>query len=80
MNSFELNYMNTFDRRKSLLFSLYYKVTYDLIATQSLPPAYNDSLHIEQYSTTYSNADYGYSEGAEITLQNSPTKLVRCYL
>lgn len=73
-NSFELNYMNTFDRRNSLLFSLYYKITYDIIAIQSSAPIYDTALKAEQYINTYANANYGYSEGAEITMQNSPTQ------
>ncbi len=71
-NSFELNYINTFDKRNSLLFSLYYKITYDLITIQSRPSVYNDTLKSYQYINTYENANYGYSEGGEITLQNSP--------
>ena len=70
-NSFELNYMNSFDRRNSLLFSLYYKITYDLIATQSSAPIYDTAFKADQYINTYANANYGYSEGAEITSQNS---------
>jgi hypothetical protein len=66
--------MNTFDKRNSLLFSVYYKITYDLVAIQSSPAQYDSALKTEQYINTYSNANYGYSEGAEITSQNSPTR------
>ncbi len=72
-NSFELNYMNTFDKRNSLLLSAYYKITYDLIANQQSAPKYDSALKIDQYINSYANANYGYSEGAEITSQNSPT-------
>jgi outer membrane receptor for ferrienterochelin and colicin len=71
-NSFELNYMHTFDKRSSLLVSAYYKQTEDVITSQSLPPTYNDTLHAEEYKNTYANANYSYSEGAEVTLQVSP--------
>lgn len=73
-NSFELNYMTTFDKRNSLLISAYYKITYDLIANQQSAPKYDTALKVYQYVNTYANANYGYSEGAEFTSQNSPTQ------
>jgi hypothetical protein len=80
-NSFELNYMHTFDRRSSLLLSAYYKLTNDLITTKFLSPntiyikqTNGDSVATDQYNTTTSNANYGYSEGAEATAQFSPTQ------
>ncbi len=74
MNSFELNYMHTFDKRSSLLLSAYYKITYDLISNQSDSTGYNSQLMQESYINKYENANYGYSEGGEITLQVSPLK------
>lgn len=71
-NSFELNYMTTFDKRNSLLISAYYKITYDLITVRD-SESNNSQLKEEQNIITYANANYGYSEGAEITSQNSPT-------
>ena len=71
-NSFELNYMHTFDKRSSLLLSAYYKITYDIIANKALTPTYNDTLKEEVYPNQYANANFGYSDGAEGTLQVSP--------
>ena len=72
-NSFELNYMHTFDKRSSLLLSAYYKITYDIITTRLDSESYNSTLGQEVYYNSYANADYGYSEGAEATAQFSPT-------
>ncbi len=63
--------MHTFDRRSSLLVSAYYKITYDIITTQLDSVVDNIPLSELQYFNTYSNANYGYQEGAEFTLQNS---------
>jgi len=71
-NSFELNYMHTFDKRSSLLLSAYYKITYDLITSELDSISYNPELKQDQYVNTYANANYGYSQGAEATLQVSP--------
>jgi outer membrane receptor for ferrienterochelin and colicin len=71
-NSFELNYMHTFNKRSSLLISAYYKQTEDVIASQSLTPVHSDTVG-EEYRNTYANANYSYSEGAEATAQFSPT-------
>ncbi len=70
-NSFEFNYMNTFNKRNSLLLSAYYKITYDIISTQTISSQYDPILKLQIDSTTYANANYGYQEGAEATLQNS---------
>ncbi len=70
-NSFELNYMHTFNKRNSLLLSAYYKVTYNLITTQLTSNHYDSVLKEVVDTNTYSNANYGYQQGAEATLQNS---------
>ena len=73
-NSFELNYMHTFDKRSSLLISAYYKQTEDVMTSQALASNYDTILKEEEYKNTYANANYSYSEGAEATLQVSPTQ------
>lgn len=72
-NSFELNYMHTFDKRSSLLLSAYYKITYDIVTTRLDSESYNSTLGQEVYYNSYANANSAYSEGAEATAQFSPT-------
>jgi outer membrane receptor protein involved in Fe transport len=70
-HSFELNLIKNFDKRNNILISAYYKITYNQIATQ-LDYSVNDSLlHQIDYVSTYENAKYAYSEGLELTSQNS---------
>ncbi len=71
MNSFELNYLNQFNRRNSILVSAYYKESNNIITNQLLSQTYNPELGQIQYSSTYANANYAYSEGLELTSQNS---------
>jgi len=71
MDAFELNYMNTFDRKNSLLVSAYYKITYNQIATQLVSSVFNSELQQMQYISTYANANYAFSRGLELTSQNS---------
>ncbi|HXB12051.1 MAG TPA: outer membrane beta-barrel family protein [Bacteroidia bacterium] len=71
MNSFELNYMNSFDRKNSILVSAYYKLTYNLITNQLISSDYNPELQLIQYTSTYQNANYAFSRGLELTSQNS---------
>ncbi|HTA26696.1 MAG TPA: outer membrane beta-barrel family protein, partial [Bacteroidia bacterium] len=71
-NSFELNYMHTFNKKSSLLLSAYYKITYDLITNRLDSDFYSPSIGQQVYINTYGNANYGYSQGAEATLQMSP--------
>jgi outer membrane receptor protein involved in Fe transport len=72
-NSFEINYLHSFDRRNMILASAYYKQTTGLISTiQQLE--YNSVLDREVIINTYENANSGYSYGAEITSQNSISK------
>ncbi len=71
MNSFELNYLNQFDKRNSFLASAYYKLSDNIITAELLSQTYNPELGQIQYSSTYANANYAYSEGVELTSQNS---------
>ncbi|HSY75623.1 MAG TPA: outer membrane beta-barrel family protein, partial [Bacteroidia bacterium] len=71
MHSFELNLIKNFDKKNNILISAYYKITYNIIATQ-LDSLHNDpQLSQIQYFSTYQNANYAYSEGLELTSQNS---------
>ncbi|HTB07175.1 MAG TPA: TonB-dependent receptor [Bacteroidia bacterium] len=69
MNSFEFNYINNFSRKNTLLFSVYYKQTDQVITNQLESITYTSDFQQAEYS--YENANYSYSEGAEITTQNS---------
>lgn len=71
MNSFEMNYLTQFNKRNSLLVSAYYKVSNNIITNQLLSQSFNPELNQIQYSSTYANANYAYSEGLELTSQNS---------
>ena len=71
MHSFELSYIKNFDKKNNLLISAYYKITYDLITSQLDSSFHNTLLQQIQYFSTYENANYGYSEGLELTSQNS---------
>jgi len=70
-NSFELNLIKNFDKRNNILISAYYKITYNIIATQLDSEVNNELLKQVQYFSTYENANYAYSEGLELTSQNS---------
>jgi outer membrane receptor protein involved in Fe transport len=70
-NSFELNLIKNFDKRNNILISAYYKITYNIVASQLDSTVNNPLLHQIQYFNTYENANYGYSEGLELTSQNS---------
>jgi hypothetical protein len=66
--------MHNFDKRSSLLLSAYYKITYDIITTEMDSEVYNSHIQQETYYNQYENANYSYSEGAEVTGQFSPTQ------
>jgi len=70
-NSFELNLIKNFDKRNNILISAYYKITYNIIATQLDSEVNNEQLKQVQYFSSYENANYAYSEGLELTSQNS---------
>lgn len=67
--SFELNYLKTMKKNNTIMGSLYYKRTTDLI-TRYLTKDPNSSLLIN----TYINANSSYSAGAELTTQTYATK------
>ena len=71
--SFELNYLKQFAGNNTLLASLYYKKTTNLITnylTQNTDASTGNSFLIN----TFINANSSYSAGAEITSQNTLTK------
>lgn len=70
-HSFELNLIKNFNRKNNILISAYYKITYNIISTQLDSSMVNPILQQVQYFSTYENANYGYSEGLEVTSQNS---------
>jgi ferric enterobactin receptor len=72
-NSIEASYSKTFKGNNSLLFSVYYKQSTDLITSyliQDINPATGNNDIIN----TYINANSSYSTGAEITAVNKLTK------
>ena len=71
MHSFELNLIKNFDKKNNILVSAYYKLTQNIITTQLDSFQNNPILNQIQYFSTYENAKYAYSEGLELTSQNS---------
>lgn len=71
-NSFELSYSKTFSTNNSLLFSVYYKHTDNLI-TRYLDSAYSTDAKLYLINT-YVNASSSYNYGAELTLVNNIKK------
>lgn len=69
----ELSYLKTFKGRNTLLGSVYYKYTTNLI-TRYLDKEFNAVTGTEDLINTYVNANSSYSAGAEITSQNYLTK------
>ncbi len=71
MHSFELNLIKNFNKKNNILISAYYKLTQNIITTQ-LDSSHSDPLLSQiQYFSTYENAKSAYSEGLELTSQNS---------
>lgn len=71
--SLELSYLKTFAGNNTLLGSLYYKHTNNLI-TRYLDKELNPLTGTEDLINTYINANSSYSAGGEITAQNYLTK------
>jgi ferric enterobactin receptor len=71
--SLELSYLKTFTGNNTLLGSLYYKHTNNLI-TRYLDKELNPLTGTEDLINTYINANSSYSAGAEVTAQNYLTK------
>jgi ferric enterobactin receptor len=71
--SLELSYLKTFKGNNTLLGSLYYKHTNNLI-TRFLDKELNPLTGSEDLINTYINANSSYSAGAELTAQNYLTK------
>ena len=71
--SFELNYLKQFAGNNSLLASLYYKKTSNLI-TNYLTQQTDANTGNTSLISTFINANSAYSAGAEITSQNTITK------
>jgi outer membrane receptor protein involved in Fe transport len=72
-NSFELAWQKTFSRKNTLITSIYFKNTYDLITRFQLQE-FDTVLNRTAIVSTYLNANSSYAYGAEITAQNSLTK------
>lgn len=72
-NSLEASYSKTFKKSNSLLFSVYYKNSTDLI-TRYLSKEINPSTGNEDLISTYINANSSYQAGAELTSMNKITK------
>ncbi len=71
--SFELSYLKTFKGNNTILSSLYYKQTNNLI-TRYLTQETNPITGNEDLLNTYINANSSYAAGAEVTAQNYLTK------
>src|ERR1019366_1597730 len=71
--SFEINYLKQFKGNNTLLASVYYKKTANLI-TQYLEKETNVTTGNSYLVNTPVNANSSYSAGAEVTLQNTITK------
>jgi outer membrane receptor protein involved in Fe transport len=72
-NSAEINYLQYFDRKNTLLLGLYYKYTTGIITTVQ-QTIYDTLVRKNEFINIYENANSGYSYGAEITSVNSITK------
>jgi len=71
--SFELSYLKTFKGNSTILGSIYYKHTNNLI-TRYLSQAVNPITGNNDLINTYINANSSYAGGAEVTSQNYLTK------
>jgi outer membrane receptor protein involved in Fe transport len=72
-NSFELAWQKTFSRKNTLITSIYFKNTDDLITRFQLQE-FDTVLNRTSIVSTYLNANSSYAYGAEITAQNTLTK------
>jgi len=72
-NSFEMSYSKTFKKGNSLLGSIYYKHSNNLI-TRYLSPGTNPFTGKNDIINTYINANSSYSYGAEVTSINKLAK------
>ena len=72
-NSFEVSYTKQFTGNNTILASVYYKQTTDLI-TRYLDTAINAVSGKEDLINTYINASSSYTMGAELTSQNTLTR------
>ena len=71
--AYELSYLKTFTNKNTLLGSVYYKHTNNLI-TRYLTEDINDLTGNTELINTYINANSSYAAGAEITVVNYVTK------
>lgn len=71
--SVEMSYLKTFSGNNTVLGSVYYKHSTNLI-TRYLDKEYNPLTGTDDIVNTYVNANSGYSAGAEITAQNKIAK------
>jgi outer membrane receptor protein involved in Fe transport len=70
INTFELNYLNTFDRKNSMIVSAYLKDITGLI-TAYQEQEYSSFLNQDILVNTFENANSANSYGLEVTSQNS---------
>ena len=70
-NSLEMSWQKTFSRKNTLIASVYYKNTNDLITRFQFRDA---SLTGRPIISTYENANSSFAYGGEVTVQNSPYK------
>jgi outer membrane receptor protein involved in Fe transport len=70
-NSLELSWQKTFSRKNTLITSIYYKGTNDLITRFQFR---DTTLEGSPIISTFENANSSYAYGAEVTAQNSFTK------
>lgn len=73
-NSFEMSYQKTFPKNYSLLASLYYKHTVNLITRYQFKDVISDKSADSATFTSYENANSATSYGLEVTLHTPFTK------
>lgn len=71
--AWEISYLKTFSNKNTLLGSVYYKYTNNLI-TRYLTEEYNSSTNANELINTYINANSSYAVGTELTSVNYLTK------
>jgi outer membrane receptor protein involved in Fe transport len=73
-NSFEMSYQKTFQKNNSLLMSVYFKQTTDLITRYQFKDRVSDNATDSATFTSYQNANSAMAYGLEITSHNPLTK------
>jgi len=73
-NSFEMSYQKTFPKNYSILASLYFKYTTDLITRYQFKDVISDKVADSATFTSYQNANSSTSYGLEVTVHTPFTK------